>query len=157
MNDIMRDWLSDSPRPRKKTTALSIDRKTIKIISFPFSFQQYHTVDSNTYYMTMSTTSETNSPLVGVLALQGAFEEHQKCLKEIGCRTLQVRRTLLPTIQKCFFLPYERIPSSHITRVFCVYNFLTIGPYTCWFGKVGWDHSARWRIDGHGIDWHQHY
>mmetsp|Transcript_13346 Transcript_13346/g.25334 ORF Transcript_13346/g.25334 Transcript_13346/m.25334 type:complete len:291 (-) Transcript_13346:2474-3346(-) len=30
-------------------------------------------------------------PLVGVLALQGAFEEHQKCLESIGCRTRQVR------------------------------------------------------------------
>lgn len=31
------------------------------------------------------------SPLVGVLALQGAFEEHQQCLKAIGCRSIQVR------------------------------------------------------------------
>lgn len=31
-------------------------------------------------------------PLVGVLALQGAFEEHQKCLEAVGCRTVQVRR-----------------------------------------------------------------
>ena len=29
-------------------------------------------------------------PLVGVLALQGAFEEHQKCLEAVGCRTIQV-------------------------------------------------------------------
>ena len=29
-------------------------------------------------------------PLVGVLALQGAFEEHQKSLEHIGCRTVQV-------------------------------------------------------------------
>lgn len=29
-------------------------------------------------------------PLIGVLALQGAFEEHQKCLEAIGCRTVQV-------------------------------------------------------------------
>lgn len=29
-------------------------------------------------------------PLVGVLALQGAFEEHQKCLEQVGCRTIQV-------------------------------------------------------------------
>jgi glutamine amidotransferase PdxT len=29
-------------------------------------------------------------PLVGVLALQGAFEEHQKCLEAVGCRTRQV-------------------------------------------------------------------
>jgi glutamine amidotransferase PdxT len=31
-------------------------------------------------------------PKVGVLALQGAFEEHQKCLEAVGCRTVQVRK-----------------------------------------------------------------
>ncbi|GKY99292.1 hypothetical protein MPSEU_000884300 [Mayamaea pseudoterrestris] len=30
-------------------------------------------------------------PVIGVLALQGAFEEHQKCLEQVGCRTVQVR------------------------------------------------------------------
>lgn len=29
-------------------------------------------------------------PLIGVLAIQGAFEEHQKCLEAIGCRSVQV-------------------------------------------------------------------
>lgn len=33
-------------------------------------------------------------PLVGVLALQGAFEEHQACLEAAGCRTRQVRTPL---------------------------------------------------------------
>ena len=32
-----------------------------------------------------------NGPLIGVLALQGAFEEHQACLEAVGCRTKQVR------------------------------------------------------------------
>jgi hypothetical protein len=27
---------------------------------------------------------------VGVLALQGAFEEHEKCLRAVGCTTVQV-------------------------------------------------------------------
>ena len=31
-------------------------------------------------------------PLIGVLALQGAFEEHQACLEAVGCRTVQVRK-----------------------------------------------------------------
>lgn len=35
-------------------------------------------------------TSDEN-PLIGVLALQGAFEEHQQCLEAVGCRTVQVR------------------------------------------------------------------
>jgi hypothetical protein len=35
-------------------------------------------------------TGSMSGPLVGVLALQGAFEEHQKCLEAIGCRTRQV-------------------------------------------------------------------
>jgi len=39
----------------------------------------------------MAATSESSGPLVGVLALQGAFEEHQACLEAIGCRTVQVR------------------------------------------------------------------
>eukprot|EP00548_Thalassiothrix_antarctica_P012605 CAMPEP_0194166316 /NCGR_PEP_ID=MMETSP0154-20130528/1957_1 /TAXON_ID=1049557 /ORGANISM="Thalassiothrix antarctica, Strain L6-D1" /LENGTH=293 /DNA_ID=CAMNT_0038876947 /DNA_START=22 /DNA_END=903 /DNA_ORIENTATION=+ len=30
-------------------------------------------------------------PLVGVLAIQGAFEEHQACLEASGCRTKQIR------------------------------------------------------------------
>jgi hypothetical protein len=30
-------------------------------------------------------------PLVGVLALQGAFEEHQAHLEAVGCRTVQVK------------------------------------------------------------------
>jgi glutamine amidotransferase PdxT len=34
--------------------------------------------------------AESSSPLVGVLALQGAFEEHQACLEAAGCRTKQV-------------------------------------------------------------------
>jgi len=33
-------------------------------------------------------------PMIGVLALQGAFEEHQKCLEAIGCRTVQVRNEI---------------------------------------------------------------
>eukprot|EP00526_Cylindrotheca_closterium_P018183 CAMPEP_0113660028 /NCGR_PEP_ID=MMETSP0017_2-20120614/32675_1 /TAXON_ID=2856 /ORGANISM="Cylindrotheca closterium" /LENGTH=303 /DNA_ID=CAMNT_0000574623 /DNA_START=14 /DNA_END=925 /DNA_ORIENTATION=+ /assembly_acc=CAM_ASM_000147 len=32
-----------------------------------------------------------SKPLVGVLALQGAFEEHQQCLEKAGCRTKQIR------------------------------------------------------------------
>lgn len=38
--------------------------------------------------------SSTDSPLVGVLALQGAFEEHQHCLEAVGCKTVQVRACL---------------------------------------------------------------
>jgi glutamine amidotransferase PdxT len=33
---------------------------------------------------------EKAKPLIGVLALQGAFEEHQACLEAVGCRTVQV-------------------------------------------------------------------
>lgn len=35
--------------------------------------------------------SETKKPLVGVLSIQGAFEEHQSCLEASGCRTKQIR------------------------------------------------------------------
>jgi pyridoxal 5'-phosphate synthase pdxT subunit len=37
-------------------------------------------------------TEQTDSSLlIGVLALQGAFEEHEACLRAVGCRTKQVR------------------------------------------------------------------
>lgn len=39
----------------------------------------------------MTSTVDQSKPLVGVLALQGAFEEHQTCLEAAGCRTVQVR------------------------------------------------------------------
>lgn len=35
----------------------------------------------------------TEQPVVGVLSLQGAFEEHQQCLESVGCKTAQVRTT----------------------------------------------------------------
>lgn len=30
---------------------------------------------------------------IGVLALQGAFEEHQECIEKLGCKTIQVKKT----------------------------------------------------------------
>lgn len=41
-----------------------------------------------------TSTMDKSKPLVGVLALQGAFEEHQACLEAAGCRTVQVSMTL---------------------------------------------------------------
>eukprot|EP00934_Nitzschia_sp_Nitz4_P000969 Nitzschia sp. Nitz4//scaffold177_size45885//4246//5246//NITZ4_007201-RA/size45885-augustus-gene-0.34-mRNA-1//-1//CDS//3329539043//969//frame0 len=41
--------------------------------------------------MTATSTTSTTQPVIGVLALQGAFEEHQACLEAVGCRTVQVR------------------------------------------------------------------
>ncbi|VEU45339.1 unnamed protein product [Pseudo-nitzschia multistriata] len=35
--------------------------------------------------------SNEKKPLVGVLSIQGAFEEHQACLEASGCRTKQIR------------------------------------------------------------------
>jgi len=35
--------------------------------------------------------STEKQPLVGVLSIQGAFEEHQACLEASGCRTKQIR------------------------------------------------------------------
>merc|ERR1712071_208072 len=31
-------------------------------------------------------------PLIGVLSLQGAFEEHQSILESLGCQTIQVKK-----------------------------------------------------------------
>jgi len=44
--------------------------------------------------MASSESTESNKPLVGVLAIQGAFEEHQACLEASGCRTKQVRQQM---------------------------------------------------------------
>ena len=45
--------------------------------------------------------SEYNGLTVGVLALQGAFEEHQKHLESFGCTTRQVSSLAAKT--RCFF------------------------------------------------------
>jgi len=39
----------------------------------------------------MTDSSDIKKPLVGVLSIQGAFEEHQACLEASGCRTKQIR------------------------------------------------------------------
>jgi len=39
----------------------------------------------------MAASTNGTSPLIGVLALQGAFEEHQSILERLGCRTVQIR------------------------------------------------------------------
>jgi len=49
-----------------------------------------------------------DGPLVGVLALQGAFEEHQKCLEALGCRTVQVSESYVWTLPSMNDLLYLR-------------------------------------------------
>lgn len=39
----------------------------------------------------MSVSTTATSPVIGVLALQGAFEEHQSILESLGCKTVQIR------------------------------------------------------------------
>jgi len=39
----------------------------------------------------MSVSITGTSPVIGVLALQGAFEEHQSILESLGCKTVQIR------------------------------------------------------------------
>ena len=46
----------------------------------------------------------TSDLTIGVLALQGAFEEHQACIeKATGCKTIQVR---VYYYQSCFKIVY---------------------------------------------------
>ena len=40
----------------------------------------------------MSTDTTPAKPLIGVLSLQGAFEEHQYIMEQLGCETLQVKK-----------------------------------------------------------------
>jgi hypothetical protein len=41
-------------------------------------------------------------PLVGVLSIQGAFEEHQACLEASGCRTKQVSSSTQCSVVICW-------------------------------------------------------
>ena len=52
-----------------------------------------HLISNHPKYSVVMPNDE--QPLVGVLALQGAFEEHQQCLEAIGCRTIQVHIAVL--------------------------------------------------------------
>jgi hypothetical protein len=57
--------------------------------------------------------STMQGPLIGVLALQGAFEEHEQCLQAIGCRTRQV-----------IFFAYENIYLNYFGTA-TLFNHLT--------------------------------
>ena len=61
-------------------------------------------------------------PIIGVLALQGAFEEHQKCLDAIGCRNIQVRKCIhfINVLVRCTFLKMQ------LNEVVVLYFFLII-------------------------------
>lgn len=48
-------------------------------------------LEYNKSMATQARESDQSGPLIGVLALQGAFEEHQASLEAVGCRTVQVR------------------------------------------------------------------
>jgi hypothetical protein len=63
-------------------------------------------------------------PLIGVLALQGAFEEHQKCLEAVGCRTVQVRDATLSctNVDRSFASGYESILFYVYLVFFCRYG-----------------------------------
>ena len=54
-------------------------------------------------------TIASDSPLIGVLALQGAFEEHQHCLEAIGCRTVQVRCVFVCVFCVCLWVKFVSI------------------------------------------------
>lgn len=58
--------------------------------------------------------SNNRQPLIGVLAIQGAFEEHQKCLEASGCRTKQV----------CFLFIKNPASEKEIHSLF-IFFFLT--------------------------------
>lgn len=59
------------------------------------SNQLIHSVVELFYTVRTTMSSAPSSPLVGVLALQGAFEEHQTCMEAVGCRTVQVRTSFV--------------------------------------------------------------
>ena len=65
---------------------------------------------------------------VGVLALQGAFEEHQTCLEAVGCETVQVSCTR-DVVSFCHVMLYcvvsSRNPARLVVPIPCA-----VGPYT---------------------------
>ena len=63
--------------------------------------------------------STTDGPLVGVLALQGAFEEHQTCLEAVGCRTRQVNVVVAIVLvgrESAFVVPPPELTTCAISR-----------------------------------------
>jgi hypothetical protein len=77
--------------------------RTPELYTIQIDFLGYESVDAvPSATKTMISETETGSmsgPLVGVLALQGAFEEHQKCLEAVGCRTRQVSTIALSIVE----------------------------------------------------------
>lgn len=57
--------------------------------------------------------------LVGVLALQGAFEEHETCLQAVGCETVQVST----------YIYTEDLAAWHPVAHFCLCRLVS-GPYS---------------------------
>ena len=64
--------------------------KTIQkvVLQHPHIITSIHHIEQIQQYIMSN--SNTKKPLVGVLAIQGAFEEHQTLLEASGCRTKQV-------------------------------------------------------------------
>ena len=81
-------------------------------------------------------------PLIGVLALQGAFEEHQHCLENSGCRTKQVRRNVMVLLLSLLLLLlsfyYETKISHNNTGVYSNIPptiLPSLGPYGGRYGR----------------------
>jgi hypothetical protein len=67
----------------------------------PYRISNQRVNKEGTRRFKMEGSTETG-PLIGVLALQGAFAEHQQCLEAVGCRTVQVRYDIRYTMRhKC--------------------------------------------------------
>lgn len=59
----------------------------------------------------------TSGLTIGVLALQGAFEEHQACIeKATGCKTIQVRVYISLDLRSCTFFHHKH-RFSHNTNL----------------------------------------
>jgi hypothetical protein len=93
---------------------------------------------------------------VGVLALQGAFEEHEKCLRAVGCTTVQVRVLFLLVVAATTSSTQELTHCSWRLLRLLLLLLLPSGSHSARSGRVRRHRPSRWRINRHGADWNGH-
>ena len=115
------------------------------------------------------------NPLVGFLALQGAFEEHQQCFVRVGCRTIRASGAFDPKFvvrcqhdygyrvvrgthrcrkesidRQCMLVDFKYFDVSSSNELFNVINFTTahiVGSHSRCCGRSRPHRIAGWRAN----------
>ena len=66
-----------------------------------FNFISMKMSDSN------SSINSSDKQLIGILAIQGAVEEHVVCMKKLGCNTREVSTTVTERERMCVMYIYK--------------------------------------------------